>query len=1145
MAKVVGQICERVLLGKSIQQAKEEQFDTEEVDVIVERYLSDLNERREFKIATKLVQSPSGDMSWVEQKIEEESNDEIVWCKLDCKNYRNAVARPINPKLKEGVINLPGVSTVSGRRGILHGGIVRVDIIRKQVLFDEETEQALASTHFGTSFLCRVDPKNPIIFFPLDRRYPKFANLPVLSVRSKSGVVCFDPKSINSSVKVSNFIPLEVAKKMLFMVKFLGWEKWRCFPLGIIVAALPQQGHSPYIRELVMRISNNILPNPVTASPVTPAGDIDSHVTSIRVFTGAFTIDPKDSYDHDDAITCKLVRRTERESVYEVGVHITDVQRYIPKDSEVDKQALLRGCAAYCSLDGIRYTHCMLPEKMIQDNLSIAQGTLRNAFSVIARYSVGDIHVQYDPKSVTYIESKVQNALELTYEEAQKMINRESLPHDSLFFDDRKVTHYNCQPHNLKIEEQLKVLWKIVMFLRWERLGEDVAYSMIIDDADNREWPEAHFIIQELMIWTNHQVAVKILNSFPTNTILRVQHRLEEEEYVEVKRLHGQSMATSLALRSYGSGEPVDQLHILNSVYTRMRESLDNSQTKHLLHCIQFEHLHPQIAVAIADIRQIRRSRVTGYIVSSSDEQNHWHDTLQCDKYTHFTSPIRRYVDIVIQRLLHAALTRKDCPYSGEELQKICWEVKEAVRQSNNYDREVKRLDLATNLCNMGQYFICFVQRITEDADMKVIFADPLLKVLHDQERSIALKHLNALSIPQEREHGELLSAPHSSSSGSQLQSGKSSSNAPFVWQAKIASFQGTAAGFFSNSMLQVLKDGSIHDQRRYAEINLLSPEHGIVSESSNLIDNKITAKIHPLTHAVFGSDWVELQQIIKSNQSDPDGLVDAIKRAMPFNYDNSKFLPHPGPVSSPTPLWIYKLYRPIDISEVLNVQLSARASSNEYLLYPELQLIEVGPELRICVQHNRNASECFADKLVDNASRRTYQSVEQYHRCWEPVLVYEAVVESLSESELLFIRDVSIKWPELQYKCDSLGEISYQLSVPAGENKAGAVLEIPADFMKMSYEFFTFKVGDLLCIRYRTQQNGKKVGFVLHMIIHHVDSDGCSTKGDNEPKKAKVYLKFVGQSYKRISPQIAQLLMSSDCMRCEVQLLPLTLPFR
>ena len=1146
LPKIVGQICEKVFISESIQQAVEESLDTNELDIIVERYLSDLNERREYKIATELVQRPSGDMSWVEQKIAQEPEEGIVWCRLDCRDFRKAIARPIN----SSTVSDTSRYTISRRRGAMHEGKVKVDIIHKCVLFDEDTEKALASTHFGESFLCRVDPKNPILFFPLDKRYPKFVNLPVLSVRAKNGVVCFDPKSINSTAKVNNFIPLEVATKMLFMVKFLGWQKKYSYPLGIIVAALPS-GHSPYTGELLLRISNNI--------PLTSCSNKETQVSTLEdtytlAFTGAFTIDPEGSPDHDDALTCRIVSKTDNGSVYEIGVHITNVERYIPKDSNLDKKACQRGCAAYRSPD--HCISCMLPEKMIQNNLSISQESMRYALSVLVQYSIDNKGtVEESPDSITFVESKVQSNLALTYEEAQKLLfKQQNFSSDPLISDYGKVAQYNQSSNHLRIEDQLSVLWKIAMFIRQKRIGEDAAYSFIIEDSDDQRCPEAHILIQELMIWTNKSVAIKLLNTFPNGTVLRVQNKPSKEELTNLTKQHGAAMAISLALRNSVEADetPVDQVHVLSSVYAKIRENLDNGQILNVYHHIQFEHLHPQIAVAIAGLRQSRRSCGADYVVSTEDKKEYWHDTLQCAQYTHFTSPIRRYIDIVVQRLLQAAIHNKGCPYNKEELQEICSQTKEAVKRSNSYAREVKRLDLATQLRKIGQQVVSIVQQITEDAEVELIFSDPLLRVLYPRERSIALKHLNALTIPiQEREQSGSVQNPNPTQCPAKHKF-ESFAYEPVIWQAKISSFQGTARSFLSNPMLQLIKNvsESDYDHNRYAEISLLSLENGIISESSNLIENKMIAKIFPLTRAVLASKWAQLQEIIKDDHSnqDPASVRKSITEMFSANDNPSNVTAFPTLMSSPSPMWIYKLHRSINTSEVLQVQLTA--SRLQYILSPTLQLVEVGPELRICIQHNCNASECFADKLVNDASKRNYNSMEEYFRCWEQVLLYEAVIESLTESELLLIREVSLKWPKLDYECDSQGQASYKLVIPAGDPKAGVVMEIPKEFMTISHDFFAFRIGDLLCIRYDIEKNQEKLGFVLHMVIHNIDPDPkfTTTKQNDRPEKVKVYLKFVGNNSNFISPQVAELLTPSDtktCLKCEIQLLPLTLPFR
>ena len=125
-------------------------------DKIISQYIRELNQRRDYRIGTKLVHKPEEDyIDWIE---DEESVDEsIVPCKLEYLFFNKARAIPLDksrpPFQIQGQDNL---------RGSLHGDIVMVDTETNCVLFDKETEQAISQRHFGNSFLCRVSERNCI-----------------------------------------------------------------------------------------------------------------------------------------------------------------------------------------------------------------------------------------------------------------------------------------------------------------------------------------------------------------------------------------------------------------------------------------------------------------------------------------------------------------------------------------------------------------------------------------------------------------------------------------------------------------------------------------------------------------------------------------------------------------------------------------------------------------------------------------------------------------------------------------------------------------------------------------------------------------------------------------------------------------------
>ena len=180
---------------------------------------------------------------------------------------------------------------------------------------------------------------------------------------------------------------------------------------------------------------------------------------------------------------------------------------------------------------------------------------------------------------------------------------------------------------------------------------------------------------------------------------------------------------------------------------------------------------------------------------------------------------------------------------------------------------------------------------------------------------------MNALSVPpiRKRELSPMASphpVPHSPTP-------EPSPDDPAVWQVKISSFRGTLASFFSNLEIQIATPG---DRKRFAEISLFVPEANIVSEHSTLKEHKMNAKILPYTHTVSQSIWAELQKISKldlSNLRDPDSLADTLLRKFGVHGQSNSYKP-PVLTNSPSPLLIYKLHRPIQVSEVLRIQLTA-----------------------------------------------------------------------------------------------------------------------------------------------------------------------------------------------------------------------------
>ena len=1092
-------------------------------DTIVQRYISDLQKRREYKIATRLVQDRSGHMQWEPDTDQDETQPEaVISCRLEFKNFGHVTAVSTDPTKPE-IIELGGLSRP---RLAFHGDIVKVDMVNKCMLLDDETEHAVCKTHFGASFLCRANPKNSIMFFPLDKRFPKFVNLPTLTRHENDGVICFDPNSLKNIPKMNNFIPMESAAKMLFIVKFLGWRKRFPYPLGIIVGALPC-GDSPLTGDMVLRIAHSI---PVTLDKEFSSFNCPT-LSSSTTFTDAFTIDPEGSTDHDDALTCKLITKEADNEEYEIGVHITNVHKYISKDSDHDDIAKQRACAAYSNP-----SNCiskMLP-KAIVEATSLLQDEHRDTFSVVAQatFKKGTVHSIH---SVAIKETSIKSTLELTYPEAQSIIDIEQHSTIEPSLMDKIVQYNDSYGHKaLTIEKRIQILWKIASFLRYQRLGQG-AYCFPINEPGQDQHPEAHYLVEELMIWANTKVARELLDTFPDSAIIRTQTEPNKMWLETLIEDYGTSMATSLALQQYIPKEhpQCTEVQILLTTLKKIQETLRAGHIKKALHLFQFEHLHPQLAVAHSCFRKIQSP--SHYQVSTEQEEDYWHDTLRCNSYTHFTSPIRRFIDIAVQRMLHAALNGQSNPYTTEELEAICISSKEAAKRANNYEREMKRLHLASDFQQSSKEFTIFVTKI-EKGVLYFCYPDLSLKKLYSQSM-IYLKNLNATRILQLEELSPKVASVERKAEAEaikEMSPQPTSSEMQASWTAKVSSISGTPQPFLESFLLN---DKSTV-VKQTAEINLLVPEtDGEAILDSPLVPKKLSVNILPHTYNIPLEAWSKAQAWL---EVDPQSLnpVHMLRDVCSRNSAGPSQVTGKRPLTHyKSPLWTYKLHRPIQPYEVMKVQLCASSTRESMILTPRVQLLEVAPNLRVCIQHNQYPVECFSEKPTQNASKKTYKGIKSYFNEWERVLIAEAAYNSLNDSELLFVRDVTLTWPKLAKQINSSGQVYYQLPM-----QKYVSMELPKRFMNSSYEFFKFKRGDLVCVRYDTGD----IKCVFHMVVHDVIREEEEEPiPEDEVSKATVDLKFIGRSSNYISHKVNKFLSVSKAQHCEVQLIPLSLPYR
>jgi ribonuclease R len=314
-----------------------------------------------------------------------------------------------------------------------------------------------------------------------------------------------------------------------------------------------------------------------------------------------YTIDPSDAKDHDDAISVER-----RKDGYRLGVHIADVSFYVREGSALDREAFRRGNSVY--LPG--FVIPMLPEPLSNDVCSLRPNRRRLAHTIVI-----DFDANGSPIKWRFEESVIRSRAKLSYEEVQR------------FFDEGKA-----DAKTLRVAENL-LLARTLARLLFRRRSEEGSLDFDLPEAKvvldergevveigRRVRLESHRLIEEFMLAANRAVAVEVMR----------------KGQPLLYRVHGRPDRESLAFFSY----MMDRLGYSFPVSDDMRP-------------IRFARFLEKIKLA-PDADLVHELMLRSMQKAVYQRENIGHFGLAFRHYTHFTSPIRRYPDLFVHRMLRA-----------------------------------------------------------------------------------------------------------------------------------------------------------------------------------------------------------------------------------------------------------------------------------------------------------------------------------------------------------------------------------------------------------------------------------------------------------------------------------------------------------
>ena len=355
-----------------------------------------------------------------------------------------------------------------------------------------------------------------------------------------------------------------------------------------------------------------------------------------------FSVDPSGCQDIDDTMHVKVLPNGD----IEVGVHIADVAYFVPHNSALDKEAQVRATTFY--LVDRRFD--MLPTLLSSDLCSLHGDMDRLAVSVIWTMSPDFEQI----KSTWFGRTVIHNCQAMTYEQAHNIIHNEAPDKPSQKKPPPLTAGYRVNKASIPaLKKDLSMLTNLTRKLRKRReeiggavdlsnadLGNELKFAL--DENGNptkvsaKKELEIHHTIAELMILANQSVAEKIYDNFPDSSLLRIHRSVEQNKFEDLE-----SALKAGGVAFDGSSNLALAKSLKNAKQTDKERSIVNALWQSLATRAMSEALYVS----------------TGQTESGA---NLSHYGLGIEKYTHFTSPIRRYADVVVHKQLLAALANEN-----------------------------------------------------------------------------------------------------------------------------------------------------------------------------------------------------------------------------------------------------------------------------------------------------------------------------------------------------------------------------------------------------------------------------------------------------------------------------------------------------
>lgn len=488
-----------------------------------------------------------------------------------------------------------------------------------------------------------------------------------IEISPRYAFVIPDNRKIHQDVFIKLEDTLQANHNDKVILEITGWPSADRSPEGKVTKILGQAGDND--AEIHSIMAEFELPFEFPEHVIKDAEGIkddfsDKEVKKRRDFRDVltFTIDPEDAKDFDDAISFRVLD----EGHFEVGIHIADVTHYVHPGSELEKEAFRRATSVYL----VDRTIPMLPERLSNELCSLRPREDKMTFAAVFEMDGnGQVRKEWFGRTVIHSDRR------FTYEDAQASIE------SGIGSLSAELTQLNTIAKNLR---KKRFAQGAVNFETTEvkfKLDENGKPLGVIPKVRK----DAHKLIEEFMLLANRRVATFIYNmkkGKERNTFVYRTHDYPDPEKVD---------AFATFAKKFGHQLKTDEKAISSSLNALMSEIEGKPE----------ENVLQQLA-----IRSMAKAKYT------TKEMGHF--GLAFEHYTHFTSPIRRYPDMMVHRLLQHYLDGGKS-VSQEEYEKKCEHSSEQEKRAADAERASVKYKQVEFMQSVGdKVFTGIISGVTE-----------------------------------------------------------------------------------------------------------------------------------------------------------------------------------------------------------------------------------------------------------------------------------------------------------------------------------------------------------------------------------------------------------------------------------------------